>query len=344
MVTDYSGSTVLRKYELDSEGEKSYILGFPYLITSINRRDIGYSGFSKEVITKLKEKSSLKGRCDLLVEQSANEAVVNNAWNFNKSLVKDGYYFPSPTSGDSPGSLQLVKRYLRSSELVNIQYNSVRPGSSGESIVVKKLYVGQITAISKDETLATVKVNDSEYRNFRIAQILSLNNFVDKLTSGEMLYLHLTFTPRPKGGTLLTWKTIRGESHPFMAQPFHKDSDNPKKTEPVEAKVAEPLPESVVAEVEPELSEPPKKSEEKFEDFLLPLNGEVNWSALEAQLGKFIRVEVYRDNVKRTTCYFKLKSVRYSGDGTTGVVILKGKDVHVEESLKNLVIASVNRK
>jgi hypothetical protein len=338
MVTSYNGSSVLKKYQLTSDEERSYILGFPYIITAkTKRKDVAYSEFSARVIKNIKESAFNRGAADVVIEQAANSAVKSNTWNFGQSKLQDGFFFPK-LSADTPGEIEKIKKILKSNELVIIRYLSARVGASGSPILVKKIYVGRVTGISEDERVATLQLSDSDYRSFHINQMIVLSNFSDALSDGEMLYLHVKLTPRAKGGTLLTWSTLRGESNPLLTQPFHQDVDAPKRA----VLLSESKKDSSEVESKKDKQPKKKKSEDDFDDFLVPRGGEINWDGLEAHLGKFIRLEIYTNTECRETHYFKLKAMEFHK--SRGTLVLKGKGVHVEESLKNLVIASVKRR
>lgn len=332
MVTSYNGSTVLKTYRLNSDEEKSYILGFPYMLNSNNKRkDDAYTDFSKTVIKNIKETALNRGAVDILIEQAANAAIESNSWNFESGRLQDGFFFPK-LSISTPGNLDSVKRRLKSNELVTIQYLSARVGASGDPVLVKKLYVGRITGLSEDEKVATVQLGESDYRSFHIDQMIVLSGFTDKLSDGEMLYLHVKLKPREKGGTLLTWATLRGESHPLLTQPFHKDVEVPKRDELLGMSTAK------AARKESKKANQP----EPFDEFLVPREGEVDWDGMERHLGKFIRVEVYSKDFHQATYYFKLRKMIYTPEYKR--LLLKGDDETVEQPIQNLVIASVKRK
>lgn len=329
MVTSYSGSTVLKTYRLNSDEEKSYILGFPYIVGSTKGRskDVGYTVFSKTVIKNIKERAINRGSLDLVIEQSANSAVRTNSWNLQTDKIHDGFFFPKLWGSASPGDLERVKQCLNSKELIAIRYLSSRIGASGSPVLIEKIYVGRITGIAEDETLATVHLGESDYRSFHIDQMIQLGHFADRFSDGEMLYLHLKLTPREKGGTLLTWSTIRGENHPFLTQPFHRDSAALERKRLIEEKT------------EKGKSEPP---EDDFEDFLIPRGGEIDWEGLERHLGKYVRVEVYSKDFHQTTYYFKLRKMIYTPEYKR--LLLQGDGETIEQPIQNLVIASVKRK
>ena len=335
MVTSYNGSAVLKTYNLGSSEEKSYILGFPYILNTNNKRkDDAYTRFSKTVVKNIKGTALNRGAADVVIEQAANSAIESNSWNFGESKVQDGFFFPK-SSKSSPGNLERVKEYLKSNELVGLQYLSARVGASGSPVLVEKMYVGRITGLSEDEKVATVKLGDSDYRSFRVDQMTVLTAFADKLSDGEMLYLHVKLTPREKGGTLLTWNTLRGENHPLLTQPFHQDVDTPKRGELL-GKVKNDPPREERKRASKE------KSSEPFDEFLVPREGEVDWDGLERHLGKYVRVEVYSKDFHQTTYYFKLQKMIYTPEYKR--LLLQGDGETIEQPIQNLVIASVKRK
>lgn len=335
MVTSYNGSAVLKTYRLTSDEEKSYILGFPYILSGKTKgKDTAYTDFSKTVIKNIKRIAFNRGSLELIIEQAANSAVESNSWNFGESEIQDGFFFPKMPNSTC-GNLETVKKYLKSNELVMLRYLSARIGSSGNPVLVKKIYVGRITGLSEDQKVATLQLGESDYRSFHINQMIVLSGFSDKLSDGEMLYLHVKLAPREKGGTLLTWVTLRGESHPLLTQPFHENADTPKREE-------------LLREVKDDSQKTKRDKATKgkksvpFDEFLIPREGEVDWDGLEKHLGKFVRVEVYSKDLHESTHYFKLRKMVYTPEYKR--LLLEGERVSIEQPIQNLVIASVKRK
>lgn len=338
MVTSYNGSAVLKTYRLNSDGEKSYILGFPYIVNSSNKhKDVGYTKFSKDVIKNIKEMTKTRGTPDIIVAQAANNATESNSWNFEKSKLQDGFFFPKSAS-KAPGDIEKVRDFLTANELVTIRYLSARVGASGNPTLIEKIYIGRFTGISEDEKIATLQIGDSDHRSFHIDQILALACYDDKLSDGEVLYLHVQLSPNAKGGTLLTWSTLRGENHPLLAQPFHKNIESPKRDELLgKSSVSKEGNGSGKANPAPK-----KKQEKTFSEFLIPREGEVDWDGLEKHLGKFVRVEIYSKDFHEATHYFKLRKMVYTPEYKR--LLLEGERVNIEQPIHNLVIASVKRK
>jgi hypothetical protein len=302
--------------------KKTYVLGF----ISVKQLQDPWKAFTKNMIRNLSEAQGSNVEIDMLISRSYGKSIEKTNWSGYETLGLQGsYLYPTVPKTNYYRIIKMIEDGIIAQNCVDVVYSSNKTAEDGNSIKIKRLYVGRIYDYDSAKDLVTLKMEDT-YRSFKISNIDTMDEF-HKTTKAEVRHLKLDLEPLSNGSVKVSWTEILGESNELIAKPWDgsvvKPSVPAASPKPVEAKLTAPKPTTT-----PTASKPrPKKR---------PFNHLGAETKLESLYNEFVTVvETSEDNDVRTS--LKLKGFKLYG-GSDKAVLLGEAGISVEVALTSTQI------
>lgn len=299
------------------KGKKTYVLGY----ISVKQLSDPWKAFTKGMVHNLTKAQGSNIDIDMLVTRSFKESLEVTGYSGYETLGLQGSYLYPTVPLVTYGSISnMLETGIIEQNCLDVVYSSNKIAEDGNSIKIKRLYIGRVYDYSPGKDLMTLKMGDT-YRTFNISKISTVDTF-SKNRNASVKHLKLELEPLENGSTKLTLTDIVGEDNELIAKPWDDTEVKPSTYEQVPNPRHEPL----IKLKDPEPSAPKQKLKRR------PFNHLGAETKLESLYNEFITVvETVNQKDVRTSLKLKGFSVHEDSDAAT----LRGEaGITVEVALK----------
>jgi hypothetical protein len=302
--------------------KKTFVVAY----ISVRQLNDPWKGFKKSFIHSIAEAQGSNVEIDMLISRSYAKSLGTTGWAGYETLgLQSGYLYPTVPEVGVYRKIQLIEEGILAQNCVDVVYSSNKTSESGDSVKIKRLYVGKIYDYNRASNQITLRIDDT-YRTFKIDEIATVDEFNVK-TKAEVRHLKLDLEPLSNGSTKVTYTEIIGESDNLIAKPWDEVPVTPKVLPAVTAPAITPKPLSKAQVIQAPRDKP--KPKRQFNH----LQAETK---LEALYNEFITVvEHVNDESVRTS--LKLKGFRLYG-GSDKALLHGEAGINLEVALANTEI------